>query len=70
MRNGDRVQTPDGVQIVGEVTPAFAEILTPEALAFVAKLQRAFNPRRLDSLARRQSRQAALDRGDLIEFLQ
>ena len=31
---------PEGVQILGEVTPAFAEILTPGALAFVAKLQR------------------------------
>ena len=28
--------TPAGVQLLGEVTPAFAEILTPDALAFVA----------------------------------
>ena len=55
--------------VLGEVTPAFAEILTPDALAFVAKLQRAFGARRLESLARRQARQAALDRGEPLDFL-
>ena len=69
MTNGDRIQTPDGVEIVGEVTPAFAEILTPDALAFVAKLQRTFNARRLESLARREACQAALDRGGTLDFL-
>ena len=32
---------PDGIEITAPVTPEFAEILTPEALAFVAKLERA-----------------------------
>jgi 2-isopropylmalate synthase len=31
-----------GVTVTGRVTPEYAQILTPEALAFVAKLQRAF----------------------------
>ena len=69
MTNGDRIQSPAGVQIVGEITPAFAEILTPDALAFVVKLQRTFGARRTECLARRQQRQAALDRGETLDFL-
>jgi malate synthase len=69
MTNHNSFPNPDGVQVVGEVTPAFAEILTPDALAFVAKLQRAFGARRLECLALRQQRQAALDRGELLDFL-
>ncbi len=60
---------PSGVEVRGEITPAFAEILTPDALAFVARLQRTFGPRRLECLARRQERQAALDRGEPLDFL-
>ena len=56
---------PAGVQVLGEVPPAFAEILTPDALAFVAKLQRDFGFRREACLQNRQVRQAALDRAFL-----
>src|SRR6478672_11868753 len=63
------IPTPAGVQLLGAVTPAFAEILTPDALAFVAKLQRAFGNRREECLQRRQDRQAALDRGETLDFL-
>jgi malate synthase len=63
------IPTPAGVQLLGEVTPAFAEILTPDALAFVAKLQRAFGARREECLQRRQDRQTALDRGETLDFL-
>ncbi len=59
----------DRIRVVGEITPAFREILTPDALAFVAKLQRKFNARRLECLARRQERQAALDAGGTLDFL-
>jgi malate synthase len=69
MTNPDRTRTSDGVQVLGEVTPAFAEILTPDALAFIAKLQRAFAARRTECLARREDRQAALDRGGSLDFL-
>ena len=61
--------TPDGVEIHGPVTAAQAEILTPEAMAFVARLQRKFGPRREELLARRHARQAALDRGERPDFL-
>lgn len=62
-------QTPAGVQLLGELTPALAEILTPDALAFVATLQRAFGARRERCLQRRHERQAALDRGEALDFL-
>jgi len=58
-----------GVEVRGEVKAQFAEILTPDALAFVAKLHRNFNTRRLECLQRRQERQAALDRGGTLDFL-
>jgi malate synthase len=60
---------PAGVELRGEMNPGFDEILTPGALAFVAKLQRAFGAPRAACLARRQKRQAALDRGEMLDFL-
>lgn len=61
--------TPDGMTISGAFDPAFAEILTPEALAFVVKLQRQFNQRRQELLAARQERQVAIDAGQMPDFL-
>ena len=60
---------PGGIEVRGEITPEFAEILTPDALGFVAKLQRTFRNRRTECLARRQERQAVLDRGATLDFL-
>lgn len=62
-------EVPPGVEVVGKVTPAFAEILRPGALAFVAKLHRTFNARRAACLKRRQDRQVLLDRGEALDFL-
>ncbi len=45
------------------------EILTTEALAFVERLQRELNPRRLELLRRRQERQVELDAGVNPRFL-
>ena len=59
----------DGIEIRGEMTPEFAEILTPEALAFIAGLQRAFNGRRLALLQRRAARQKEIDAGQMPDFL-
>ena len=63
------INLPDGVEILGEVTPEFAEILTPEAMAFVAKLERASRQTRLDLLQKRIERQARIDAGELPDFL-
>ena len=62
-------EVPAGVEVAGKLTPGFAEILTPGALGFVAKLHRLFNARRADCLERRQDRQASLDRGETLDFL-
>ncbi|HEY3232322.1 MAG TPA: malate synthase A, partial [Roseiflexaceae bacterium] len=63
------VQYPEGVEIIGAVTPAFAQILTPEALNFVATLTRAFENTRQALLQKRAERQAALDAGGKLDFL-
>jgi malate synthase len=53
-----------------EVTaPADEQVLTPEALDFVARLHRELNPRRLELLEGRRERQAELDAGALPGFL-
>ncbi len=58
-----------GLEINATISPAFAEILTPEALAFVAKLQRTFNQRRLELLAARVEKQKWMDAGHPPQFL-
>ena len=60
---------PAGINVSGSITPAFGTILTPEALAFVAKLHRAFEPSRQALLAKRAARQREFDAGQLPDFL-
>ena len=60
---------PQGVSISGRITPEFAQILTPEALALVARLHRQFAARRQDLLAHRAERQKQFDAGVLPDFL-
>ena len=55
--------------ISAPIPPHFAEILNPEALAFVAKLEAAFGERRRQLLRRRQERQAQIDAGQMPTFL-
>ncbi|HSE95360.1 MAG TPA: malate synthase A [Methylomirabilota bacterium] len=57
------------VEIRGPVTGRFGEVLTPDALAFVAGLQREFGPRRAARLQARAVRQAELDAGGSLDFL-
>jgi malate synthase len=57
------------IALTGRMTPAFAEILTDEALDFVARLHRQFEPRRQELLARRAERQKEFDAGKLPDFL-
>jgi malate synthase len=51
------------------LAPADEEVLTREALDFVARLHRELNSRRLELLERRRERQAELDAGALPGFL-
>lgn len=57
------------VEIIGGPQPETARVLTPEALAFVARLHRAFNPTRLRLLQARADRQTALDAGARPDLL-
>ena len=43
----------DGVEILGDITPAYKEILTPEAIRFLASLARRFESTRAERLAAR-----------------
>jgi malate synthase len=60
---------PDGVTLTIPLTPEFAEILTPDALSFIAGLTREFSSRRAALLAARVERQAAFDAGVKPDFL-
>src|SRR5215471_12985782 len=60
---------PDGIEIRGEIASGFDQILTRDALALVAKLQRELGKRRVECLKRRQERQARLDAGESLDFL-
>ncbi len=58
-----------GIEVNATVTPEFAEILTPEAMSFVATIARTFEERREELLAKREQRQAELDAGKKPDFL-
>ncbi|MGB8433574.1 MAG: malate synthase A [Burkholderiales bacterium] len=60
---------PGGVEIHGAASPEFSQILTADAIAFVAKLHRTFEPRRQERLAARAARQKEFDAGQLPDFL-
>ena len=57
------------IAVRAAILPEYEQILTPEALGFVAKLQREFNPHREELLARREQVKKDLDGGKLPEFL-
>ena len=59
---------PD-VRICGRPIERAEEVLTPGALALLAKLHQRFNPRRLELLAARARRQREFDDGALPDFL-
>ncbi len=64
-----KLDLPQGMEISAPLHPRFDEILTRDALALVAKLHRAFEPRRRELLAARERRQADFDAGKLPDFL-
>ena len=57
------------MEITAPVAGSLAGILAPEALAFVEKLVREFEPARVQWLARRVGRQREMDHGALPDFL-
>ena len=59
----------EGVDICGPVEGRGREVLSNEALDFIALLVREFEPRRRELLARRAQRQRRLDAGGMLDFL-
>jgi len=57
------------IEITGGMTPAFECILTEDALAFVQQLSARFGDDIESLLKAREARQAAIDRGELPDFL-
>ena len=55
--------------VSGAPSPSSSEILTPEALTFIANLHSTFNATREQLLERRATRQAELDAGEAPDFL-
>jgi malate synthase len=64
------VTTANDIELRGAMRPEWAAILTPEALQFVAALQREFNPRREELLRMREERKPRLDAGEWPDFLE
>lgn len=69
MSDTPTLSLPQGVVIKGTVRSRFDEILTPEALAFVADLHRRFNETRKRLLSLRAERQKRFDAGETPDFL-
>jgi malate synthase len=57
------------VEIKGNLPPSYRDVLTPEALDFVADLNRRFDPERRRRLEARVARQQRLDAGEAPDFL-
>src|SRR4051794_28293755 len=55
--------------VVGQLRDRYDEVLTPEALRFLAELHRRFDSRRRDLLALRDQRYAELATGGTLDFL-
>jgi malate synthase len=60
---------PKGVTVTGKLSARFEEILTHDALAFVADLHRRFDATRKRLLALRAERQKRFDAGETPDFL-
>jgi len=64
-----RALESEGIEIRGSIQNGFAEILTPEALRFVATLMRRFSPARESLLRARELRQEEINAGKMPDFL-
>ena len=63
------IQSIEGVEILGEMSLPYQEILTHDALEFVRDLHRMFNKQRKSLLQKRQDRQEEINEGVKLDFL-
>ncbi|HEY2770229.1 MAG TPA: malate synthase A [Solirubrobacteraceae bacterium] len=61
--------TDTKLELHGNAEPGFDEVLTPDALEFVAELQNRFGDRRAELLQARVERRKRLRDGELLDFL-
>jgi malate synthase len=61
--------TPAGVEVLGPIEGGYGEILSPDALGFLAEIERRLRGARRDLLARRREVDARLQAGVLPDFL-
>src|SRR5205807_5740696 len=61
--------TTQQVQLKHKVEGRMGEVLTPQALGFVARLQREFDGRRQELLRLRDERQTRIEAGEMPQFL-
>jgi malate synthase len=59
----------EGIEFTAEIPEEFEEILTPEAVAFVAKLSREYRGRVVELLGKREERQERINTGEMPDFL-
>lgn len=57
------------IKVLGEIEPSFDKILSPEALHFIASLQKKFGSTRKKLLNQRQEVQSRIDSGEMPNFL-
>jgi malate synthase len=69
LAKGSAPAAASGIAVKGPLGPRYSEILTKDALTFVAELHRNFNARRRDLLSRRADMQHRFDGGALPDFL-
>jgi malate synthase len=62
-------QYAEGIEFTAPIPDEFEDILTPEAVEFVAKLSREFRGRVEEILQRRAERQERIDVGEMPDFL-
>ena len=67
-RKAAAIASLPGVVVRGRIGPRYAEILSRDALAFLAELHRRFDGKRRDLLAARAERQKRFDAGELPDF--
>ncbi len=62
------VQSIQGVEILGEISPPFSKILTHDAVVFIRDLHRMFNTQRKSLLQKRQNLQQEINEGRKLDF--
>jgi malate synthase len=68
MTEGTRTYA-EGIEFTAEIPEEFEEILTPEAVAFVARLSREYRGRVVELLQKRAERQERISAGEMPDFL-